>query len=144
MSLASAARACLPMRRWSSVFGSVHAVPASWSQQPIANMPVRAANGHEAAVSWAVHRGVRWLPGNPTCLAQAAAAQVMLRRRNSAGVVVIGLRRTPADAWEAHAWLLGSRGALVGGPAADGFEPTMVFSVDTGLAPEDVLLNPGA
>jgi len=143
IALARVARACVPMRRWSGVFGSVRPVPPEWSAESTQLLPNRASSAQEAAVSWAVHRGSRWLPGTPNCLAQAAAAQVMLRRRGSSGVVVIGLRRDSEGAWDAHAWLLGRRGALVGGPAAEGFKPTMVFAVASGLEPDEVMLNPG-
>ena len=143
VALASGARACVPVRRWSGVFGSVRPVPPEWSADSTQLLPNRASSDLEAVVSWAVHRSSRWLPGTPNCLAQAAAAQVMLRRRGSSGVVVIGLRRDHEGTWDAHAWLLGRRGALVGGPAAEGFKPTMVFAVDSGLEPDEVMLNPG-
>jgi hypothetical protein len=81
------------------------------------------------------------LPFEPSCLAQATAGQVMLRRRGQPGVVVIGLRPPTAaspvaefptgedrDRWGAHAWLMGSAGALTGGPAAEGFTAINVFA----------------
>jgi len=80
-------------------------------------------------VAGAIRRASQLLPFEPTCLAQAGAGQMMLRRRHHPGVVVIGLRRGEAD-WDAHAWLLGHAGALTGGPAARGFTPTTVFTVD--------------
>ena len=98
----------------------------------------------------AVRRGSHWLPWSPTCLAEATAGQVMLRRRGGSGVVVIGLRKDPEDpaTWQAHAWLLGRRGALTGGPAATGFTATTVFIQPDGLRATEVQLGapdqPGA
>ena len=143
IALATFARAMLPMRWWAGVLGSVRPVPTAWTEYPDRTMPTAADNQLEASVSWAVHRGVRWLPGQPSCLAPAAAAQIMLRRRGASGVVVIGLRRNPDSTWDAHAWLVGRRGAVVGGPAADGFQPTMVLAVPSGLEPDDINVTPG-
>ncbi len=64
----------------------------------------------------------------------------MLRRRGKPGVVVVGLRSTDG-AWDAHAWLLGERGALTGGPAADGFTATTVFEVPGGVRAVDIDLS---
>jgi hypothetical protein len=120
----------------------------------------------EGQVVSALARAGGVLPFRPSCLAQAAAAQVMLRRRGEPGVVVIGLKRpscTPqqvdlprarsglrpthrqvgrADSapWEAHAWVLGSAGVLLGGDAAEGFTPTTDFRV----RPSGVPAGPGA
>ena len=93
----------------------------------------------------AVRRGSHWLPWSPTCLAEATAGQVMLRRRGGSGVVVIGLRKDPEDpaTWQAHAWLLGGKGALTGGPAAAGFTATTVFEVPGGLPATAVELEAG-
>ena len=72
------------------------------------------------------------------------AGQVLLRRAGAAGVVVIGLRRTDTAAsqqWDAHAWLLGARGALTGGPAASGFTATTVYEVPDGRRAAEVVLD---
>ncbi len=64
----------------------------------------------------------------------------MLRRRGKPGVVVIGLRSADGE-WDAHAWLLGERGALTGGIASEGFTATTVFEVPGGLKAADVDLS---
>ena len=133
--VATAARRWVPMPRWSWVLGRAAAVPDQWRGRSVTRIPVRASDPIERRVARAVERAAELLPGEPSCLASATAGQVMLRRRGRAGVVVIGLRRpddagTPAGTpWDAHAWLLGSRGALSGGPAARGFTATTVFEV---------------
>ena len=68
---------------------------------------------------------------------------MMLRRRGEPGVVVIGLRPSDGE-WDAHAWLLGRRGAITGGTAAAGFTATTVFEVAGGLIAADVDLSPVA
>ncbi len=131
ITIASAARRWVSMPRWSPVLGQPAAVPDSWSGRTVTRIPVRAGDPTERLVARAVERAAQLLPGEPSCLACVTAGQIMLRVRRRAGVVVIGLRRperTDAD-WDAHAWLLGSRGALSGGPAARGFTATTVFEV---------------
>lgn len=212
----AAAQKWVPMRRWSSALGQAGAVPDRWRGRTVRDIPELAADGVEQDVAVAVHRALAHLPLAPSCLAQAFAAQLMLRRRGRGGVVVIGLRRVggpgavagegagegarreavaddglvgsgewadagagagrgavglaggagdeprdgarggarrgaashdadPAprssnrDQWEAHAWLLGSVGALTGGPAAAGFTATTVFEVPTGLRAGEVV-----
>jgi hypothetical protein len=85
-------------------------------------------------VAVALTRASRLIPFHPTCLAQATAGQVMLRRRGEPGVVVLGLRRpeiegdgSASPAWGVHAWLVGTEGALTGGSAASGFTATSAF-----------------
>lgn len=118
------------MTRWSRILGDPGPVDQRWSGINDGGLPQAPATVTEAQVAVAVRRAESILPGSPTCLAQAAAAQVMLRRRGEPGTVLIGLRRiedAPDGAWEAHAWLVGMAGALTGGPAAAGFAATTSF-----------------
>lgn len=139
-----AAQRWVSMPRWSGVLGRAGAVPEAWLGQRIERLPVRAGSPVERHVMVAVRRASRALPWTPTCLAEAAAGQVLLRRAGAAGVVVIGLRRTDAAAsqqWDAHAWLLGAQGALTGGPAASGFTATTVYEVPGGRRAAEVVLD---
>lgn len=126
------------MPKWSRVLGEPGAVPKHMLGRAMPTLPPTAATPIERRVGAAVLRASRKLPWQPTCLAEATAAQVLLRQFGSAGVVVIGLRR--GVTWEAHAWLLGVRGALTGGPAAAGFTPTSVFEVPGKLRADQVQL----
>ena len=146
MIVGAAAQKWVPMPRWSGVLGDHAEVPPAWRGQSVAELPVRAEDDVERAVAVAVDRALAHLPVQPSCLAQAFAGQVMLRRRGGGGVVVIGLRRgaTAGDGrWDAHAWLLGREGALTAGPAAAGFTATTVFEVPGGLHGTDVHLDAG-
>lgn len=130
---ATMAQRWVPMPRWSALLGRPGAVPETMRGAADRGIPVRAATPTEARVGSALARAQRRLPFEASCLAQATAGQVMLRRRGEPGTVVIGLR-APGDGaeggdWDAHAWLLGRGGALTGGPAAAGFTATTVFGV---------------
>ncbi len=136
---ASAAQKWVPMQRWSRVIGTAGQTPEEWRGKKVVSIPQRSGSLTERRVAASIRRASQALPWEPTCLAQATAGQAMLRRRGAAGVVVIGLR--PGDEWDAHAWLLGTRGALTGGPAARGFTPTTVFEVPGRLRATEVELT---
>lgn len=140
LAITGAAQRLVPMTRWSRVIGTHAAVPDEWSVLPEQAVPVRSADLEEDRVRRAIRRGAERLPWTPSCLAEAAAGQIMLRRRGKPGVVVIGLQPTE-ETWDAHAWLLGARGALTGGPAAAGFTATTVFEVAGGLRAAEVDLS---
>lgn len=142
MAAGAAAQRWVPMPRWSGVLGRAREVPDAWRGRTVHDIPELAADGPERDVAVAVDRALAHLPVAPSCLAQAFAGQVMLRRRGRGGVVVIGLRRG-ADRWDAHAWLLGSLGALTGGPAAAGFTATTVFEAPGGLRATEVPIGEG-
>ena len=140
MTVTSVAQKVIPITRWSRVIGVHAGVPTEWDATPEQSVPVRSGDIEEERVRRAIRRGAARLPWTPSCLAEAAAGQIMLRRRGKPGVVVIGLR--PADGeWDAHAWLLGERGALTGGIASEGFTATTVFEVPGGLRAADVDLS---
>ena len=145
LTMAGAAQKWVPMTLWSGLLGQHGEVPTSWRGQAVGVLPRRAESVVEVRVARAIRRGAQRLPWHSTCLAEATAGQVMLRRRGQPGVVVIGLRpneERPSGRWDAHAWLLGAQGALTGGPAAAGFTATTVFEVPGRLAAPDVDLQP--
>lgn len=140
--MAGVAQRVVPMPRWSRIIGEPAQVPEQWASSHEETLPVRSASRVEDRVRRAVRRGGSRLPWTPSCLAEAAAGQIMLRRRGACGVVVIGLRPRPdKERWESHAWLLGAMGALTGGPAAQGFTAVSVFEVPGGLRAVDVDLT---
>lgn len=143
LGVGAAAQRWVPMPRWSALLGAPGAVPGQWRGRQVRALGEAAADEVERRVAFAVDRAMAHLPMQPTCLAQAFAGQLMLRRRGRSGVVVIGLRPPPSaeGRWEAHAWLLGEAGALTGGPAAHGFTATTVFEVPGGLRAGDVDLG---
>lgn len=111
-------------------------VPPEWADRSSGGIPSGNGSLTDVWVSVAIARACRALPFEPTCLAQAAAGQVMLRRRGEPGTVVIGLWRAPVHpsfsessipAWAAHAWLVGATGTLTGGTAESEFTAATAF-----------------
>lgn len=128
----------VPMTKWSKLLGTAGPVPPQWAGATIRVLPARAADVWERRVVVALRSANSHVPWHNTCLAEAVAAQMLLRQLGRPGVVVIGLRATESGPWDAHAWLLGPRGALTGGPAARGFTATTVFEVPGGLRSDDI------
>ena len=56
-------------------------------------------------VGWAVTRIASYFPESAMCLAQALAARAMLNRRGIASLLHVGVARSQAAPFEAHAWL---------------------------------------
>ena len=56
-------------------------------------------------VSWAVTRIAAYFPFSAMCLAQALAARAMLNRRGIGSIMHVGVARSEAVSFEAHAWL---------------------------------------
>lgn len=142
--LFSIAQRFIPMSWWSGVLGCSAQVPKHWQEVKRSSPIQRERTIEELEVAIAIRRASGRLPYRPTCLAQAAAGQIMLRHRERSGVVVIGLRQNPLSAsknWEAHAWLLGESGAITGGENAHGFTPTNVFEIPYGLSADKILLK---
>lgn len=141
LALGTALQKWVPMTKWSRLLGEAGPVPDQWSGAVIRALPARAADVWERRVVVALRSADAHVPWHNTCLAEAVAAQVLLRQLGRPGVVVIGLRVSEVGPWDAHAWLLGPRGALTGGPAARGFTATTVFEVPGGLRSSDIDLE---
>jgi hypothetical protein len=115
--LARVLRRYVPMRRWARLLGE--------PGPPTVPMEVAPLTGDEALVARAVASGARRLSAN--CLEQAVAASLMLRRRGSGAVVVIGLDPQRPQGIP-HAWLVGRSGTVVvGGEEMPGFRPVNQF-----------------
>ena len=82
----------------------------------------------EAAIGRAVARAARYLPGEHLCLAQAIAGQRMLAAKGIPGTVMVGLKNTGSKVrWDAHAWLIGPRGIIVGGGVSSDYSPVTAY-----------------
>jgi hypothetical protein len=71
-----------------------------------------------ADVSRAIQCGARIVPG-ASCLTQALAAEVLMRRRGHACALRIGVARDDGGSLRAHAWLESNGVAVVGGGLSD-------------------------
>lgn len=67
-------------------------------------------------VGWAVTRVAAYFPLSARCLAQALAARAMLRRRGIGSVMHVGVARSGAASFEAHAWLQAAGVEVTGYP----------------------------
>ena len=119
--VAAVLRRAVPMHRWAPwLLGGARAAegPAA------ADAPVTIA---DERVRRAVHSAARRLPVALTCLDEAVAGAVMLRRRGYDPAVVVGMPARRRG--ESHAWLLGACGAVVlGGDVRRHYAPVTVFS----------------
>lgn len=127
LTAAGAATRAVPIQRWSRVLGDPVPVPEHWSDGPSPAQPPTPASPEEYRVARSIARASRLLPWTPSCLDQALAAQVLLRRAGAPGLVVIGVRRADEGS-ETHAWVVGQAGPLTGGPTGGGFTPTAAFT----------------
>jgi hypothetical protein len=145
LSVGSALQRWVPMTWWSPVLGAPGEVPTTWKGSAIQKLHARADDRREYVTARTVRAAAAKLPWHSSCLAEAFAGQVLLRQSGGGGVVVIGLRAKDGDGpWDAHAWLLGRKGALTGGPAASGFTPVTVFETERGLKSPAVELEVSA
>lgn len=65
-------------------------------------------------ISWAVQAASQYTPWNSNCLAQAIAAQRMLKYRDISSTLYLGMGRREKPDMEAHAWLRSSDTYIVG------------------------------
>ncbi|MFD2239259.1 lasso peptide biosynthesis B2 protein [Aureimonas populi] len=66
-----------------------------------------------APLAWSVRQAARLVP-RATCLTQAIAGQALLTRRGCPSIVRVGVRRSHAGEFQAHAWLLHEGRAILG------------------------------
>ncbi len=65
-------------------------------------------------ISWAVAAAARFVPGASNCLVRALAAEAMLGRFGYQSQLKIGVGKTAAGQFEAHAWLESEGRTLIG------------------------------
>ena len=73
-----------------------------------------------ATIVWAVEAVARYIPG-ATCLTQALAAQFLLQRYDVAATLCIGVARSHAGDFRAHAWLEREGRIILGGEQSRDF-----------------------
>lgn len=89
----------------------------------------RAAAEHAAVaekVRRALARAAARAPWRTTCLIQALAGRLMLKRRGVPCAVYFGVKRE--DGFAAHAWLVAGRTPVCGVAQSHGFTPIAVFT----------------
>src|SRR5882762_3173315 len=101
-------------------FGTLRTLVAGTSRHR--NFPASRLPSPER-ISWAVAAVGRRIPGGRNCLAQALVALVLLGRDSRSSRLRIGVGRTPAGDFQAHAWVERDGVVLLGGRHAPAFTP---------------------
>jgi hypothetical protein len=68
----------------------------------------------ESQISWAIGAAGRVVPGS-TCLAEALAAQAIMRRYGYYPVIRVGVRKSKDGDFDAHAWVESGKKIVAGG-----------------------------
>ncbi len=121
LTLLAAALNVIPFKRLVAWLGLRQAATGQETLQPLQQDAV--------AVGWAVEAVASRTPWTSTCLAQALAGAQMLRRRNIASALTLGVALTPDKEthMEAHAWLQHGDVLLTGGGGHRRFTPISTF-----------------
>jgi hypothetical protein len=134
-SLSSAERRALVEAAWCLIFASARlrflpfARLAPTLGRHMAESPDTDTPGALAAaqqVRWAVGAASRVMPRKPNCFPRAVAAISMLRRREVASTLYLGV--DPARSLEAHAWVRAGSILVTGGPDPGRFTVVSMFS----------------
>ncbi len=85
-----------------------------------------------AAIGWAVRAAAPYTPWESTCLVQALAAAVLLRRQRIDGTLYLGVAREDdtAEGLTAHAWLRCGDLVLTGAAGRDRYTPVASFATN--------------
>ncbi len=103
--LVSAAGVCLKVLPWRAALQAVRTIP----------LPPR-MRFTVARAEWAVGCADRWVPGS-TCLSRAIALNRMLSRGGHVSRIHLGVARSPAGRFAAHAWVEHENRPLLNDPA---------------------------
>jgi hypothetical protein len=100
---------------WLLPFRTLQRLLARLAQTPTA--PLEAGAATIGDVVWAVAGVSRYVPG-ATCLTQALAARVLLARRGQQTQLRLGVARSAAGEFQAHAWVEWQGRVVIGGADA--------------------------
>jgi len=84
------------------------------------------ADGWPERIAWAIAAASKATPWKTPCLAEAIAAQRMLRRRRIPSTMYLGLTKD-GDVMAAHAWVRCGRATITGESAKPQFTPVASF-----------------
>jgi hypothetical protein len=92
--------------------------------RPMQESPEEASplyRGRARRVAWGIYLVKSWLPWENTCLVQAIAAMIMLRRRRQPSTLYLGVSIDHTE-FEAHAWLRSGDVVVTGGEEKDKYK----------------------
>jgi hypothetical protein len=119
LAVARLAISILPFRRLAKHLGEQHA------ESPVEDETAAVLSGR---VSRAVRIMRRHVPWDSHCLAQAIAAQQMLRCRGVRSTLYLGVAKDGQTDLKAHAWLRCGRVLVVGGPGQQHYAVVSTFA----------------
>lgn len=97
----------IPIKRLSPHWGTHMAESTNTLSEPTATLAKR--------IGWAIQTSARYTPWKSNCLAQAAAAKQMLRRRGASSTLYLGVAKAETGELIAHAWVRCGELFLTGG-----------------------------
>jgi hypothetical protein len=100
----------------------MRATPVQILRARLRRWPLGAAAAGPERIAWAVRTAARYLPGS-ACLAQALAVEALMERCGHASNLRIGVARTEAGKFEAHAWVESGGTVVIGGGELDRYTP---------------------
>jgi len=124
--------------------GAILALPFRWTARLFALSPgetqtVVNPDSPEVTqrIAWALRVASARSPWRSTCLAQALAGSVMLRRRRLPGTLVLGVARSDAEGRQlmAHAWLSSGRAIITGIDEHERYNAVAKFTVNRRCVP---------
>ena len=108
---------------------AVAVLPFSTLQRWGARKPraVRAKSAPESQICWAITASGRVVPGS-TCLAEALATQLIMRRHGYDPVIRVGVCKADAGDFTAHAWVESEGRIIAGGnESLEKYDEILVF-----------------
>jgi hypothetical protein len=99
---------------WARIAVSVVSPPRLRRNPPVAARP----GADPVRIAWALAVASRFVP-RPTCLVQALAAHRLLARHGHASALCIGVAKSDAAGFAAHAWIECGGAVLVGQTASE-------------------------
>ena len=109
----------VPFRRIVSLLGNMRA------ESSVELTSAQAARAKQ--IGWAVGTMSRHSLWKYTCLAQAVAAQAMLKRRGVPSTLYLGVAKDDEENFTAHAWVRSGRAILTGAPGHDQYTVVAAF-----------------
>ena len=84
-------------------FRTLRRIAASLGHPPA--RPARRPHPSADRIAWAITVASRYLPGTRSCLPQALAAELLLRRHGHPATLRLGVARNDGRDFRAHAWV---------------------------------------
>lgn len=128
LAVARVALLILPFRKVAAHLGD--ALPPAEGAQRMAGMAIPPGSDVTAReVGWAVRRMAGYVPFRSVCLQQALAGKAMLRRRDIAAALHLGVvtGTAPGATMKAHAWLDAAGVKVTGWPFDDDYAEVACF-----------------